>query len=202
MLPQLIYFVWIPFVTALIGWLTNWVAIKMLFRPRDACRVLGLEMQGLIPRRQDELGHKLGEIIETELINAHTIRAQLDHIDFKQYLEAFTHRLIRYNLAKKLSTIPLVGSMINDATLDMLEGMAIEAMQQEVTPIKDKIAHDLESHLDIKAVVHQRIAAFEIDKLEGIIAHVAKKEFRAIEILGGVLGFVVGLAQVAILLLI
>lgn len=174
----------------------------MLFRPQRQIRALGLEIQGLIPRRQKELGEKIGEIIETELINAHTIRAQLDNINFKHYLEEFTHRLIRQNLGKKLSSIPLVGNMINDSTLDMLEKMAIDAMQQEVTPLKDKIAHDLESHLNIKEVVYHRIAEFELEKLESIITKVAKQEFRAIEMLGGILGFVVGLVQVVILVLI
>jgi len=198
---ELIYLAWIPLVTALIGWLTNWMAVKMIFRPQTKRRLLGLEIQGLIPKRQNELADKIGEIVEKELINAHTIRTQLDTIDFKHYLEDFTHRLVRKNLAKKLSSIPLVGSMINDSTLRMLESMAIEAMQNEVTPLKDKIAQDLESHLDIKAVIYAKISAFELDKLENIISEVARKEFRAIEILGGVLGFAVGLAQLVILVL-
>ena len=48
--------VWLtPFVGAFIGWLTNYVAIKMLFRPREPWYILGFPMQGVMPRRQRDL---------------------------------------------------------------------------------------------------------------------------------------------------
>ena len=200
MLQTIIALSWIPLVTALIGWFTNWVAIKMLFRPKKVYRFFGFSIQGLIPKRQDELGEKIGEIIEKELLDQHTLRSQFSKVDFDPYLKEFTHKLIHQNLGEKLRNIPLVGSMINESTLNTLENMASEALQQEVDPLKARIAEDLESHLKIKTVVSQKISALELDNLETLISRVAKNEFRAIELLGGFLGFVIGIAQVLILM--
>lgn len=38
-----------PLITAGIGWLTNWVAIQMLFHPRVPMRVFFWKWQGLTP---------------------------------------------------------------------------------------------------------------------------------------------------------
>jgi uncharacterized membrane protein YheB (UPF0754 family) len=52
-----------PFVGALIGWLTNYLAIKMLFRPRQPRFIFGLLCR-VIPRRQRDLALKIGEVVE------------------------------------------------------------------------------------------------------------------------------------------
>jgi uncharacterized membrane protein YheB (UPF0754 family) len=57
----------------------------------------------------------------------------------------------------------------------------------------------VEHKLDVSAIVQQKIEAFDISKLESIIYEVSARELKTIEVLGGVLGFVVGLAQVALL---
>lgn len=58
-------------VGAVIGLFTNWIAIVMLFRPHREVRLFGKRLPltpGLIPRRQQELADKLGEVIEEELL--------------------------------------------------------------------------------------------------------------------------------------
>ena len=59
----------------LIGFGTNWVAIKMLFRPREVRPVFG---QGLIPSQRDELIRKVADEVVENLINEDIIRRELD----------------------------------------------------------------------------------------------------------------------------
>lgn len=59
----------------LIGFGTNWVAIKMLFRPREVRPLLG---QGLIPSQRDELIRKVADEVVENLINEEIIRRELD----------------------------------------------------------------------------------------------------------------------------
>src|SRR3989338_4570246 len=44
-----------PIAGAIIGWFTNYVAIKMLFRPYRPVNLLGYKLQGLIPKRRKEI---------------------------------------------------------------------------------------------------------------------------------------------------
>lgn len=61
-------------VTGLVGFGTNWLAIKMLFYPRQKRPILG---QGLIPSRKDRIVLKLGEQISKEIINSELILEQI-----------------------------------------------------------------------------------------------------------------------------
>jgi len=193
---------WIPFVTAFIGWVTNWMAIQMLFRPRQPWHILGMKIQGLIPRRQEEIAERIAEVVEQEFLSQHLIREQLAQLDVHSYVDGFVKHIVRDRVAVKLRSIPLIGGMINDNTLASLERMALESIHAEIEPLRNKIATDIEARLQVRDIVRDRILAFEMDKLEELVRRVASREFRLIELLGGALGFVVGLAQVGILLLI
>lgn len=61
-------------VTGLVGFFTNWLAIKMLFYPREKRPLLG---QGLIPSRKDRIVYRLGVQISKEIINSELILEQI-----------------------------------------------------------------------------------------------------------------------------
>ena len=70
-----------PILGAVIGYVTNRIAIRMLFRPRTAKHILGMRIPftpGIIPKSQDELAHNVGRAVARELLSSDAIRAQLD----------------------------------------------------------------------------------------------------------------------------
>lgn len=189
----------IPVITALIGWFTNWVAIRMLFRPRNQINILGIKFQGLIPRRQEDLANQTAEIIESEILHQHAIRNAIQSIDIEPHLKTLVEKLVDHKLREKLAGIPFVGSFINDSTLEMIKQMAVESLQEEIPTIVENVSDDLESKIQIRQMVQERMNALDLEALENIVKRVAKKEFRTIEQLGAVLGFVVGLLQVLLI---
>ncbi len=192
-------FVYIPFFTAVIGWLTNKVAIKMLFRPRRPFRVMGILFQGLIPRRQDEIAARSAEIIEQELVNQHFFREKFKKIDLGPHMREFAGKLVREGIAERLRVIPLIGGFINENTLSMLEEIAAEELAGHASALTGKLGDEAERHMEVGLYVEEQIKAFDLDKLESVIKRIASKEFRTIELLGGVLGFAVGIGQLALL---
>jgi len=64
-------YIGVPLGAALIGYVTNWVAIRMLFRPHTAKRVLGLRVPftpGVIPARRGEMAERMGAAVARHLI--------------------------------------------------------------------------------------------------------------------------------------
>ncbi|MFW6049396.1 MAG: DUF445 domain-containing protein, partial [Candidatus Bipolaricaulota bacterium] len=58
-----LYWVLVPVVASVIGYSTNWIAIKMLFRPLQEKRVFGFRVPftpGLVPRRKNEIAENIG----------------------------------------------------------------------------------------------------------------------------------------------
>ena len=84
--------------------------------------------------------------------------------------------------------------------LAKFEVIATAEMKNMASPLMEKVATEFESSVDLKQMIEDNIAAFDLERLEAIVNQVAKREFRTIERLGAVLGFVIGLIQVALAL--
>lgn len=187
-----------PFITAGIGWLTNWVAIQMLFHPRQSMRIFFWKWQGLIPRRQQQLAEEAAEIIEREIMQQHIIVHEIRKIELTPYLNEAAKKLVWERVGPQLQAIPLLGGFINDGMLAKFEVIAAAAMREESGPLMEKVATQFEATVDLKQMIEDNIAAFDLERLEEIVNQVAKREFRTIERLGAILGFIIGCAQVAL----
>lgn len=62
-------------VSGLIGFLTNWLAITMLFNPRTSRPLFG---QGLIPAQRERVIYRLAKAVSEELINEEIIKARIE----------------------------------------------------------------------------------------------------------------------------
>ncbi len=61
-------------ISGLIGFLTNWLAIKMLFRPTHRRPILG---QGLIPAQKERIAFRLAKAVSEDLINPEIIKKKI-----------------------------------------------------------------------------------------------------------------------------
>jgi len=190
-----------PCITAAIGWFTNWVAIQMLFHPRKPMRLLFWSWQGLIPRRQEQLAAEAAEIIEREIMQQHMIVREIRKIELGPYLEEAAHKVVWERIGPQLKTIPLLGGFINESTLAKFEVIAAGAMKEEAGPLMEKVATQFEASVNLKQLIEDNIAAFDLERLEAIVNEVAEREFRTIERLGAILGFLIGCLQLLILLI-
>jgi len=200
-LQSLLFLAIFPLIGAGIGWLTNRLAIQMLFRPRQPVRLLGLTFQGLIPRRQSDLAVRVAEIVETELFNQHLIQNEIRKIDLQPHINQLARTLIHKRLAPKLRQIPLFGNFVNESFLENLNRMVLDSLARETEPLLQRVSAEVEKQIAVRRIVEERIHAFDLDQLESIVRSLAHREFRSIEILGAVIGFAVGLVQAGLLLL-
>ena len=177
-----IYF--IPFISALIGWLTNKVAIKMLFYPKKPF----LGIHGLIPKRKEKIAKKIGEIVENELLSIDQLLQKVD----KEKIYSVLREKIEGLIEKKFSVIY---SMIPTEAKDLIVNEIISMIISEINNL-----NNLSDLVSISKVVEDKIISFDVDRFELLVKNIAKKEFLAIEICGAILGFMIGLLQVILFL--
>ncbi|GAB4266231.1 MAG: DUF445 family protein [Deferrisomatales bacterium] len=60
-----------------IGFVTNALAIRMLFRPHEEVRILGLRFQGMVPRRQAEIARTVSHTVASELLKEQRVAQRL-----------------------------------------------------------------------------------------------------------------------------
>ncbi len=170
----------------------------MLFHPRKPLRFFFCKWQGLIPRRQQQLASEAAEIIEREILQQHLILSEIKKIELNPYLKKIAHKLVWERIGPQLRTIPLLGNFINDGILAKFETIASAEIEKEAGPLIEQVATEFESSVNLKRLIENNIAGFELERLEDIVNHVAKREFRTIERLGATLGFLIGCAQIAL----
>ncbi len=97
-----------PFIGALIGYITNAVAIRMLFRPLTEKRIFGIKLPltpGIIPKQRSELAESIGRMVSRELITEETIRNQISSENFQIRLKQNIESLIDNLLNRPLSEL-------------------------------------------------------------------------------------------------
>lgn len=192
----------IPIISAFIGWVTNWVAIKMLFHPKQPVKILGITFQGIFPKRQDQFAVKLGKLVSEQLLSFNDIESKLTNPQNLQKMMPMVEQKIDDFLRIRLAdTMPMISMFIGDKTIEKLK-TAITAELESLFPTLIKnYTGSLREQLDLEQIVTKKVKNFSSDQLEDILYQVMSKEFQFVEIIGGVLGFIIGLAQVAITLL-
>lgn len=88
-------------VGTLIGWFTNYLAIKLLFRPYKEMNFFFFKIQGLIPKRRDEISENIADVVEKELISVDDIENKLKEVEFDDgMIEKVLDKLVEEKLKK------------------------------------------------------------------------------------------------------
>ena len=185
---------------ALIGWLTNVIAIKLLFRPMNPIGITGTPfvIQGLIPKRKAEIAKSIGEVISEELISMEAIVDQvIVDMDKKQIVDMIKEKILLVANEKMPAIIP---SMFKGLILQNIDTMITENGEPIVVELGEKLSHMAITSIDISKMVEDKINAYDFIKIEEMTLKIASTELKSIEILGGVLGFLIGLLQGLIVL--
>ncbi|MGI6225798.1 MAG: DUF445 domain-containing protein [Peptococcales bacterium] len=190
-----IYLLVSSFVGALIGWSTNVIAIKLIFRPYKPFDFFGLfTIQGLIPKRRAELAKVIGEIVEKELLSSSELITQLStSSDVQEKLVKSIFLSINNRLLKYFP--PFLPSALKENILLIIDGVIrgeVVGFFQETLP---KLTTDLKDTIPVAIMVENKINQLNLAQLENLILAIAKKELKHIEYLGGILGLIIGLIQ-------
>ena len=189
----------IPIISAFIGWITNWVAIKMLFHPRTPKKILGITFQGIFPKRQQQFAEKLGKLVSSEFLSFNDIEQKISNPDNLKKIMPLIENHFDDFLRNRLSNeMPVISMFIGDKTISKLKESFMKEIETLFPHVMKQYATNLKDELDLEQIVINKVAGFSSDKLEEVLYQIMSKEFRFVEIIGAVIGFIIGLIQVII----
>ncbi|MEX6494024.1 DUF445 family protein [Fusobacterium animalis] len=191
------------FISATIGWITNWVAIKMLFRPHKEINFGLFKIQGLIPKRRAEIGSGIANIIQNELISVKDVISNIDREEFSKRLDSSIDKVLEKNLkAKVKEKFPVLQMFFTDRMAKDVSNTIKDIIMENQEKIFEIFSNYAEENINFEVIISDKISNFSLDKLEEIITLLAKKELKHIEVIGAILGGLIGVAQYLITLLI
>ena len=191
------------FISATIGWITNWVAIKMLFRPHKEINFGLFKIQGLIPKRRAEIGSGIANIIQNELISVKDVISNIDREEFSKRLDSSIDKVLEKNLkAKVKEKFPVLQMFFSDRMAKDVSNTIKDIIMENQEKIFEIFSNYAEENINFEVIISDKISNFSLDKLEEIITLLAKKELKHIEVIGAILGGLIGVAQYLITLII
>ena len=179
-----INFLLFPIVGAVIGAVTNQVAIKMLFRPYRAWHLGRWRVPftpGVIPSQRKVIAHNIAQTFEQQLLSGQEIHEFLTGERARTIVEVRVDELLK-GLGPLAAMASGFRGVIVEKLLAGIEDLAGEAIRPD-------------GELDIGAKIEARINAMEIATLEELILGFSREQFRHITFFGGVLGAIIGLVQ-------
>ena len=190
----------LPFIAALTGWITNYVAVKMLFHPRNPTKILFFTVQGIFPKRQKNLAEKLGKIVADELFSFDDLKgALINPQNLEEVHQIIDEKLDDFLENRIMESMPMLYVFMSDEMRVKIKATLQDELRRMLPTLIERFAARIEAQVDVEKTVYEKVVNFSTDKLEGILYSIMSKEFRFIELLGGVLGFLIGLIQVALL---
>ena len=191
------------FISATIGWITNWVAIKMLFRPHKEINFGLFKIQGLIPKRRAEIGSGIANIIQNELISVKDVISNIDREEFSKRLDSSIDKVLEKNLkAKVKEKFPVLQMFFTDRMAKDVSDTIKDIIMENQEKIFEIFSNYAEENINFEVIISDKISNFSLNKLEEIITLLAKKELKHIEVIGAILGGLIGVAQYLITLLV
>ncbi|WP_042277028.1 DUF445 domain-containing protein [[Clostridium] dakarense] len=185
----------------LIGYITNIIAIKLIFRPIKPIKIplINKEIIGLIPKRKAEIAGNIGMVIEEEFLSLEEILDNIITEEDKQNVVEYIKIKVKLIINEKMSLAP-------SSIKNLIQGYIIDIVEVEVKNSIDDLSKDLiikaNERINIQKMVENKITELDLYELEDIILKIAQKELKHIEVLGLVLGFLIGIIQGIIIIFI
>ncbi len=184
---EILKFILIPLTGAAIGLFTNFLAIKMLFRPFNPVIVLGFRLPftpGVIPKEHAKLADKIGNTVGDHLLTNESLH------------DLFRKESVRIKIYQALDNMygqfGILSSFITSDIKKMISDKVIEMLDRELPSVLDE--------LDIHETVSRKVKKFSLERLEEIILSVTRTQLRYVTYFGGVLGFIIGCFQIVFII--
>ncbi|MCC6994717.1 MAG: DUF445 family protein [Deltaproteobacteria bacterium] len=198
MSDTMIVLVTVPLVAAFVGWLTNWQALVMIFRPLKFRGIGPIGWQGILPRKALKFADDVGRMLTERLISPRELALRLDPTEMEQLL-ASTLDAETLALTREAAELirPGAWAALPEPLRDAIVAQVRAQTSQAARELFDKLQGISSELLDVRALVTRELTGANTGRLVMMFKRLGHKELQFIEYSGGVFGFLIGLLQAA-----
>ena len=171
----------------------------MLFHPKEPKKIVGITFHGVFPKRQNVLAEKLGQLVADELFSVSDVSAKIKEFATSDEAMNEVGKRIEMTIRNKLvQAFPMLAMFLTDEMVEKVTGLFKNELKDFLSATSQGMGEKLEENLNVEAMVKERVNAFSSEKLEKLLNQLMKKEFKFIELVGAILGFLIGCLQLVI----
>lgn len=193
-----IVFFSIPIIAALVGWLTNKLAVWMTFYPLEYRGKRPFGWQGIIPAKSHKMASKAVELVTSKLIS---VEEQFEKLNAEEIVEEMRPRLnaLSKSIIEEVMTkeLPLVWRLLPRSQKDALYKETSAQFPKAISKLLLEVKSDIHELLEIDKMMVEGLTK-DPSMLNKIFQKCGEKEFKFIEHSGLAFGFLFGLIQMLI----
>lgn len=196
---QIISLILVPMAVATAhGFFTNWMAVQLLLKPVKPVNILGFKLQGLLPRRQEELAERISSAIAERFLTREDILNFLRQVDPVAAMRTLLAEKWDEKLGEILDSIPMAKMFISAERLQGIRDKIAGALAEEAGAFTERLVDSLDGKIDLKETLRRNIMAFDVTELNDIIEQIGYREFREIAWVGAAIGLLIGMVHAVI----
>ncbi len=190
----------LPLGGLIVGWATNWLALKMIFNPKKEVRVAGMKVHGLFIKRQREVATEYSKIVSAKIL---TVERMFDRIfrgkasdDLVGIMQGHIKRAIdeQAGLSKNIYQL-FAGTKKYDQLKDMAATRFVESLPFSI----HRTFEYTETALDLETTMRDKMIGLSPDEFEGVLRPAFQEDEWILILVGAVLGALAGFAQLVFL---
>ncbi len=191
------YYILVPLISALIGYITNVVAIKMTFYPLEYKGIRPfLGWQGIIPSKAGKMAEIATSLLTRSLFRPREVFARLDIAEVVCLVNTDFCTMANNIVAQVLdSRLPLSTTILGRNVRPMVANAVTQALPEVVTNSMRRIQQNIDQVLDLKSLA-VKIMSEDKALINRIFLDLGGTQFRFIETSGLWLGFIFGMGQI------
>jgi uncharacterized membrane protein YheB (UPF0754 family) len=189
----------LPILGVLIGYVTNYVAIVMIFEPAEPRRILGVRFHGLFLRRQEEVADIYAGIIADEIVTVANLGDELMHGPRADRVHHMVETAMRPAVDQAVGPLqPLLRVAVGTREYDSIrDAFAAEAVSHTITPMAD-VEFNARQSVEVRRLVSGRMKEMAPEDFTEMLRTAIKEDEWLLYLHGAVLGFGAGLIHLGI----
>ncbi|HMV45762.1 MAG TPA: DUF445 family protein [Leptospiraceae bacterium] len=196
--PDLIKFISIPITCAFVGWITNYVAVKMIFHPAEFWGIGKLGLKGIIPNHAIKMSGLIAKILTERLVKPHELflRVNPDEInhEIQDLIDLKAKEIIKDIIATEN---PVLWSLLSDDIKNSIEEEVRREIPKQIVDIYKSFGNELDNVLEFDEIIRSSLSGKKTSILIEMFQRCGGPEFRFIIVSGIYFGFLIGLIQLA-----
>jgi len=189
----------LPIAGSAVGYITNYVAIWMIFEPAEPKKIGPFTLHGLFLRRQHQAAEVYGQIISEDIITIENIGTELLHGPRSDRTRLMIANALRPAIDRATGSMrPAVRAAVGAREYDaMKDSIAEEGVEYTMTPLTDK-DFNREQSGKIRELITDRMRKLSPKDFSEMMRSAMKEDEWLLFLHGAVLGIGAGLLHLAI----
>ena len=188
----------LPAAGFLVGYITNWLALNLIFEPKEPKQVGPLKIQGVFIKRQREVATSFADVIAERVLNAENMIQHISEGPNRQRVLDILEGQVEESV-KVYERDAMVGMLVSKDKLEEAKADLLDRVRNADMTDSSQIKTFADQSHHIHGQLEANLAALDASQFSGILRPVFQKDEWKLILAGGVIGTAIGAAQVALL---